>query len=479
MDEHAMPHSTNMGTLDGKLLFVEGAYSEMKVEGADASGEDGVNIDFALYDPNAGTFTKLDGSLPKGIDMLHAKISSCGNMLYIYAPQNTDDPRPEIDGYGALLRCTYDSAAKSIRTENLTAGLKKALGGTLISAYDTASYGDKTHRHFTIAAVPDGVAIIGSATAGEDTHIIYNGSTEPVAFERTSSYHGAFFPLAAYDNGTLYAMGCNSAEQGSVYFRSTHVHQPASEGTVIKQPSCTDAGQVLFTCKDCSESYARPTAKLGHDWGAWKELDGEQHQRTCAHDPRHVETAAHSWGDGEVTKEATVSAEGVRTFTCADCGAAKTEAIPVVQPEEGETYETAGVAYKVTSAAGGTVTFVKAKNAKKVIVPATVKMGGKTYKVTAIASGAFAKANKVKSVVIGKNVKKVGKKAFKGAKKLKTLIVKSKKLKKKSVKGSLKGSKVKTVKVKVGKKKANKKYAKKYKKIFTKKNCGKKVKVKA
>jgi len=37
---------------------------------------------------------------------------------------------------------------------------------------------------------------------------------------------------------------------------------------------------------------------------------------------------------------------------------------------------------------------------------------------------------------------------------------------------------VKTVKVKVGKKKTNKKYVKKYKKIFTKKNAGKKVRVK-
>ena len=45
------------------------------------------------------------------------------------------------------------------------------------------------------------------------------------------------------------------------------------------------------------------------------------------------------------------------------------------------------------------------------------------------------------------------------------------------MKGSLKGSKVKKVKVRVGKKKLNKKYAKKYRKYFTKKNCGKKVKV--
>ena len=35
----------------------------------------------------------------------------------------------------------------------------------------------------------------------------------------------------------------------------------------------------------------------------------------------------------------------------------------------------------------------------------------------------------------------------------------------------------KTIKVKVGKKKTNKKYVKRYKKIFTKKNCGKKVRV--
>ena len=67
--------------------------------------------------------------------------------------------------------------------------------------------------------------------------------------------------------------------------------------------------------------------------------------------------------------------------------------------------------------------------------------------------------------------------AFKGSKATK-LIVRTKKLTKKSVKGSLKGSKIKTVKVKVGKKSVNKKYVKKYKKIFTKKNAGKKVSVK-
>ena len=126
---------------------------------------------------------------------------------------------------------------------------------------------------------------------------------------------------------------------------------------------------------------------------------------------------------------------------------------------------------------GDTVAFTKAKNAKSVNVPDTVTLAdGKAYKVTEVSAKAFT-GSKIRTVTIGKNVAKLAKGAFSKSKATK-LIVKTKKLKKASVKGSLKGSKIKTVKVKVGSKKANKKYKKKYKKIFTKKVCGKKVKVK-
>ena len=135
----------------------------------------------------------------------------------------------------------------------------------------------------------------------------------------------------------------------------------------------------------------------------------------------------------------------------------------------GETYVVAGNTYKVTSNAKGTAMLVKAKNAKKVTVPATVSIEGKTYCVTAIGAKAFKSAKgKLKTVVLGKNVKSIGKRAFSGCKKLK----------KKTVKNSLRGSSIKTVKVKVGGKMANKKYKRKYKKIFKKKVCGKKVDVK-
>jgi len=85
--------------------------------------------------------------------------------------------------------------------------------------------------------------------------------------------------------------------------------------------------------------------------------------------------------------------------------------------------------------------------------------------------------NKVTRLILGKKVKKIKKGALKGTK-IKTVVVKSKKLKKKTVKGCLKGSKVTTIKLQLGSKKLNKKYIKKYKKIFTRKNAGKKVKVK-
>ena len=153
------------------------------------------------------------------------------------------------------------------------------------------------------------------------------------------------------------------------------------------------------------------------------------------------------------------------------------------------------------------------------VIPATIRYDGVVYKVTAIDSNAFKDNKYIQTVTIGSNVTSIGNNAFDGCSnlskvsggaklktigskafarcpklssfkisskvlskigsyafnkdsKLKTIYIKSTtKLKKKGVKKSLKGSKVKTVKVKKSK-------VKKYRKFFTKKNCGRKVKVK-
>gem|GEM_PF-5873488 len=148
---------------------------------------------------------------------------------------------------------------------------------------------------------------------------------------------------------------------------------------------------------------------------------------------------------------------------------------------KGKTYKVAKNSYKVTKVAAakkkGIVTFTKAKNAKNITVPKTVKLtDGKVYTVNRVAKNAFT-AKKIRKVTVGANVNRLDKNAF-AKSKAKTLVVKTKKLTKARVKGSLKSSKIKTVSVKVGSKKVNRKYVKKYKKIFTKKNAGRKVVVK-
>ena len=138
-------------------------------------------------------------------------------------------------------------------------------------------------------------------------------------------------------------------------------------------------------------------------------------------------------------------------------------------------FKSSGSTYSVLSN-GKTVALSKAKNKKSVNVPSVIKVKGKKYKVTQINEKAFT-GSKIRIVTLGKNVKVIKKKAF-AKSKVNKLVIKTKLLKKSKVKGSLMSSKVATIQVKVGGKSANKKYAKMYKKIFAKKNSGRKVIIK-
>ncbi len=134
-----------------------------------------------------------------------------------------------------------------------------------------------------------------------------------------------------------------------------------------------------------------------------------------------------------------------------------------------------GNSYKISSMRYKTVIFKKAKNKKTVTVPATVTIHGEKYTVTSISYNAFT-AKKIRTVYVGSKVKKIASKAFKGSKATR-MILKTKLLTKKNVKGCLRNSKISRVKVSLGSKKSNKTYVKKYKKYFTKKNAGRTVRV--
>ncbi len=58
------------------------------------------------------------------------------------------------------------------------------------------------------------------------------------------------------------------------------------------------------------------------------------------------------------------------------------------------------------------------KNSANVVIPASVKLKGKTFKVVSVENGVFKNNNKLKSVKIGKNIKTIGEGTFSGCKKL-------------------------------------------------------------
>lgn len=186
--------------------------------------------------------------------------------------------------------------------------------------------------------------------------------------------------------------------------------------TDAKAATCVAAGnKEYWTCSDCKRVYA----------------DAEGKTETTV-EKMTVAATGHKWDNGTVTKEATATEAGVKTYHCTNtgCTETKTETIPATGvPEKGtEIKDDKGTAsYKVTGTdtKNPTVTFTGTKDtkAKTVTVPTSVTVDGVTYKVTAVADNAFKGNKNVTKVTIPKNVTTIGKNAFSGCAKLKTVTV--------------------------------------------------------
>lgn len=102
-------------------------------------------------------------------------------------------------------------------------------------------------------------------------------------------------------------------------------------------------------------------------------------------------------------------------------------------PQVGTSFQYMKNWYKITKAdaSGGTVVFVKPekKTVKNVTVPKEAVYNGIKFKVTEIEKNAFKNHRKLTKVTIEANVTKIGNSAFQGAKNLKNIIIRSKKIK--------------------------------------------------
>lgn len=114
------------------------------------------------------------------------------------------------------------------------------------------------------------------------------------------------------------------------------------EGKVTKKATCTEDGEKTYTCTVCNTTKTEVIPATGHQH---KEVRNAK-KATCTEDGYTGDTyckdcgaklesgtvinkLGHTWDNGVITKEATETEEGIKTYTCKTCGETKTEKIPV------------------------------------------------------------------------------------------------------------------------------------------------------
>ena len=100
-----------------------------------------------------------------------------------------------------------------------------------------------------------------------------------------------------------------------------------NEGEVTTDPTCCDKGVKTYTCTKCDATKTEDVDPTGeHVYGDWVDNGDGTHTKTCTGTTcTDAVTADHVWDAGVVTTEPTCCDKGVKTYTCTDCGATKTE----------------------------------------------------------------------------------------------------------------------------------------------------------
>lgn len=171
--------------------------------------------------------------------------------------------------------------------------------------------------------------------------------------------------------------GCGDSYRSDYIDKLGHT---MDDGVIQTPATCTEAGSILYSCRECSATTTKEIAATGHSWD-----DGvvttvptctEEGVKTytCEHDATHTKTeviastghsytdtvyaptceeggytthtcetcgdsyedastspTGHTWDEGVVTEAATAEETGVMTYTCTVCGQTKDEDIPCIE----------------------------------------------------------------------------------------------------------------------------------------------------
>ena len=210
------------------------------------------------------------------------------------------------------------------------------------------------------------------------------------------------------------------------------------EGEVTTAPTCTKPGVRTYTCSVCKATRTEAIKATGHlhteirnkkDASCTENgYTGDTYCKDCEELLKKGETVdvlGHQWKETK-RAEPSYTEDGQIIYTCNRCGEQKAETLEkLAYPKAGTKYTVAGCQYKVTKA-GAEVSLIKTnKKAKRMTIPAVIKVNGVTYKVTSIGAKAFNGSKKLSKVTVGTNIKKISNNAFFKCRSLKTVTIKS------------------------------------------------------
>ena len=207
------------------------------------------------------------------------------------------------------------------------------------------------------------------------------------------------------------------------------------------EATCTDEGYTGDTyCTDCGEklSDGKKIPATGHihiGYLGKKEATcendgytGDAYCKDCGitlEIGKNIPALGHTWEKKSVIAP-TYTKKGTITYICKRCKEKKAVTTKkLAYPKVGTRYTVSGSTYKVTKAGAEVMVYKTSKVARSVIIPATIKAKGITYKVTSIGAKAFNSNKKLKKVTIGANIKKISNNAFFKCKSLKIVTIKS------------------------------------------------------
>ena len=138
--------------------------------------------------------------------------------------------------------------------------------------------------------------------------------------------------------GDTYCKDCGTKlSSGEVISKKAHDYEVKDR----QEPTCTTDGYVLSVCKACGDEKQEVLPATGHQHTEIRNkkeatckaegYTGDMYCKDCGEklsDGKTIaKTTEHTWDAGKVTKAATCTEKGVKTYTCTVCGATKTEEI--------------------------------------------------------------------------------------------------------------------------------------------------------